>query len=202
MAERPARRSALAAVLHAGDFGTVPASGPGIRLSERRGLAMVQLAADDAAYAGAAARIESTLGLALPRQPNRAVTAGACAALWTGPGRVLLVAAETERLEEAFQQALFGVDVAVTVLSHARSVIRLSGPRVRDLLAKGCGLDFHARAFAPGSAVQSSYAQINVLLVALDDVPSVDLYVARGFAVSLWQHLLEGALEYGCRVEG
>ncbi|HUI17128.1 MAG TPA: sarcosine oxidase subunit gamma family protein [Alphaproteobacteria bacterium] len=202
MAERPARRSALAAVLHAGDFGTVPASGPGILLSERRGLAMVQLAADDAAYAGAAARIQTTLGLELPRQPNRAVVAGARTALWTGPGRVLLVAAEAERLEEALQQALLGVDVAVTPLSHARSVIRLSGPRVRDLLAKGCGLDFHARAFAPGSAVQSSYAQINVLLVALDEAPSVDLYVARGFAVALWEHLLDGALEYGCRVEG
>jgi heterotetrameric sarcosine oxidase gamma subunit len=202
MAERPARRSALAAVLHAGDFGTVPASGPGILLAECRGLAMVQLAADAAAYAAAAARIEALLGLALPHQPNRAVKAGAYAALWTGPGRVLLVAAETLHLAEALRQARLGVDVAVTDLSHAKSVIRLSGPRVRDLLAKGCGLDFHARAFAPGSAVQSSYAQINVLLVALEDAPSVDLYVARGFAVSLWEHLLEGALEYGCRVEG
>ena len=81
-------------------------------------------------------------------------------------------------------------------------MIRVSGPRVRDLLAKGCGLDFHARAFAPGSAVQSSYAQINVLFHALDEAPAVDLYAARSFAVALWEHLLEGALEYGCRVAG
>jgi len=73
---------------------------------------------------------------------------------------------------------------------------------VRDLLAKGCGLDFHASTFGAGVAVQSSYAHINVLLHALDDAPTVDLYVSRGFAVSLWEHLLEAALEYGCRVSG
>ena len=202
MAERPPRRSALAAVLQAGDFGTVPASGPGILLSERRGLALLELAADGESYAGAAQRVEAALGLVLPQAPNRAEVAGELAALWTGPERALIVGPEADGLAEALGRALAGVDVALTELSHGRSVIRLEGRQLRDLLAKGCGLDFHARAFAPGTAVQSFYAQINVLLHARDETPVVDLYVGRGFAVSFWQHLLEGALEYGCRVAG
>jgi heterotetrameric sarcosine oxidase gamma subunit len=202
MAELQARRSALAAVIHAGDFGTVPASGPGILLAERRGLAMVQLAVAPAEYPSVAERVETALGLVLPRAPNRAEVLRELAALWTGPGRVLLVAPDEGGLEGALQQALAGLEAAISGLSHARSVIRIGGTRVRDLLAKGCGLDFHASAFGSGAAVQSTYAHINVLLHALDDAPTVDLYVYRGFAVSLWQHLLEAALEYGCRVSG
>ncbi len=202
MAETLARRSALAAVAHAGDYGTVPTSGPGVVLAERRGLAMVQLAAAPDAYASAVARVTAAIGLALPTAPNSALAAGELAALWTGPGRALLIAPDAHPLEEKLRQSLADLEVAVTALGHGRTVIRLSGSHVRDLLAKGCGLDFHPRVFGAGSAVQSGYAHVNVLLHALDDSPTVDLYAARGFAVSLWEHLLEGALEYGCRVLG
>jgi len=200
MADAAPRRSALATVYRAGDFGTVPPSGPGVILAEQRGLSIVQVAADEATYGTAAERLEKVLSLPLPRTPNRAQQAGELAALWAAPGRALVVGPERLRLEEELAAALAGLDVALTDLGHARAVIRLSGARVRDLLAKGCGLDFHPRAFSAGSAVQSSYAHINVMLHARDDAPTVDLYVARGFAVALWEHLVDGALEYGCRV--
>jgi len=200
MAEPALRRSALAAALHVGDFGTVPASGPGIFLSQRRGLALVQLATDAESYTAAAQHIEAALGLVLPLAPNRATVTETLAALWIGPARALIVGREGDGLEQKLAQALVGLEAALTELSHGRSVIRLEGTRLRDLLAKGCGLDFHARAFAAGAALQSSYAGINVLLHARDEPLAVDLYVGRGFAFSLWQHLLEGALEYGCRV--
>lgn len=200
MSERPPRRSALAAIYRAGDFGAVPRTGPGIVLAERRGLGIVQLAADPRHYDRIATRVEDALALALPQTPNRARVAGELTALWTAPGRVLLVAPERRDLEAELARALAGEEAAITALGHSRTVIRLSGPRLRDLLAKGCGLDFHPRAFGAGASVQSSYEKIGVLMHALDDARAVDLYVARGFAVSLWEHLLEGALEFGCRV--
>jgi heterotetrameric sarcosine oxidase gamma subunit len=200
MAELPPRRSALASVYRAGRFGARPAAGPGVLLSERRGLAIAQLAADLADYGAVAERVERALRVALPGQPNRASAAGNLAALWAGPGRVLIVGPDRRDLEAELTNALAGMEVAITGLGHARTVIRLSGSRVRDLLAKGCSLDFHPRAFSAGAAMQGSYEKINVLLHALDDTPTVDLYVARGFAVSLWEHLVEGALEFGCSV--
>lgn len=36
--------------------------------------------------------------------------------------------------------------------SGGRTVLRLSGPRARDVLAKGLPIDLHSRAFGPGSA--------------------------------------------------
>ena len=202
MAELPPRRSALATVSRTGDFGAVPPTGPGILLAERRGLAIVQLAVEPGRYDRVATRVEDALALALPQAPNRARVAGELTALWTGPGRVLLVAPDRRDLEAELTSAVAGEEVAITALGHSRTVIRLSGPRLRDLLAKGCALDFHPRAFAAGASLQSTYEKITVLLHALDDAPTVDLYVARGFAVSLWEHLLEGALEFGCRVTG
>lgn len=201
MPERLERRSALASVAHAGSFGTVGASGPGITLAECRGLALVQLATGPAHADAMAARVEAALKLPLPRLPNSATRAGELGAYWTGPGRVLVVGPEEGGLEEALGQALAGLPVALTDLSHSRTVIHLTGPRLRELLAKGCGVDFHARAFKAGSIVQSAYAHIGVLVAALDDRPTVELHVYRGFAVSLWEHLLDGALEFGCRVE-
>lgn len=200
MAELPPRRSALAAVYRTGDFGAVPPAGPGLVLAERRGLALVQLASDPQHYDRIATRIEDAMALALPQTPNRARMAGELAALWTGPGRVLLVAPDRRDLEAELSSALAGEEVAITDLGHSRTVVRMFGPHLRDVLSKGCGLDFHPQAFGAGASLQTSYEKIAVLIHALDDAPTVDLYVPRGFAVSLWQHLLEGALEFGCRV--
>ncbi|HLI14004.1 MAG TPA: sarcosine oxidase subunit gamma family protein [Alphaproteobacteria bacterium] len=202
MVELPPRRSPLAAVYRPGNFGSVAASGPGIVLCERRGRCIVQLAARDERYESAAARIEDRLGLPLPRTPNRASVAGALAALWTGPGRALVVGPDSRDLEAELAAALDGEgSVALTDLSHARAIIRIAGPRLRDLLAKGCGLDFHPRAFAAGACVQSAYHHVNVLIHAVDDSPAAELYAPRGFACALWEHLVDGAHELGCRVE-
>ena len=200
MAERSPRRSALAGVCRAGDFGAVPQTGPGVVLAQRSGLDIVQIAADPQHYDRIATRVEDATTLALPQSPNRARVAGELTALWTGPGRVLVVGPQGRDLEAELARALVDEEVALTGVGHSRTVIRLSGPRLRDLLAKGCGLDFHPRAFRTGDAVQSHYEKIAVLLHARDDAPTVDLFVARSLVVSLWEHLLEGALEFGCRV--
>lgn len=200
MAERPARRSALAAVYRRGDLGAMAEGGPGVILSERRDLAILQVAACGEPYDEVSRRLAERIGLALPSKPNSAQTVADLAALWIGPGRALLIGPETKDLPTLLEAATAGVDAAVTELSHARTVLALAGPRVRELLAKGSGVDFHPCAFAAGACVQTGYGQFPVLLHALDDHPRVDLYVDRGLAVALWEELIERALEYGCRV--
>ncbi|HYB09923.1 MAG TPA: sarcosine oxidase subunit gamma family protein [Alphaproteobacteria bacterium] len=200
MAELPARRSALVDVVKPGNFGTVPSSGPGVTLALRSSLAIIQVAVEPHQFDAVAARVSATLDLKLPREPNRATVSGEHAALWTGPGRFWIVGPDEADLEVALARALDGVGAAITGLGHSRTVIRLTGQRVRDLLGKGCGLDFHPRTFRAGAALQSNYEKIGVLLHALDDAPTVDLFVYRGFAFSLWNHLVDGALEFGCRI--
>jgi sarcosine oxidase subunit gamma len=52
-------------------------------------------------------------------------------------------------------------------LSSALTALYLSGPAVREGLARGCRLDLHPEAFPPGSAAASHMAQVPVILAAL-----------------------------------
>jgi len=56
---------------------------------------------------------------------------------------------------------------AVVEHSSALTALHLSGPAVREVLARGCRLDLHPDAFAPGCAAATHMAQVSVLLAAL-----------------------------------
>lgn len=200
MDELPSRRAALATVVRAGDFGAIPPAGPGVILAACFGRAILQIAAPPADYAAAAVRLAAGLGVMLPSEPSGVSAGGGLTALWTGPGRVWVVGPDGRDLEREIGGELAGLEVALVSLGHSRSIIRARGPRVRDLLSAECSLDFDPATFPPRRAMQSSYGRINLLIHAVDDEPTFELYVYRGFAVSLWEQLVEGALEFGCRV--
>jgi sarcosine oxidase subunit gamma len=84
--------------------------------------------------------------------------------------------------------------------SHGRQVIRVAGPRARDLMAKGCRLDLHPRVARPGFCAQTQIAQIGVLILQVDDAPTYDLVLFAGFAEAFWHWLTEAAAEYGYAV--
>src|SRR5690348_15843345 len=125
------RLSALAPAYRAGSFGADSASGPGIVLAERRGLAMVQVAAIGGETEATRRGITTAVGVTPDAQPNRAVSSGRTTALWVGPGRWLIV--EPERadanLESLLRSALPASQAAVIDLGSGRTVLRISGPR-------------------------------------------------------------------------
>ena len=97
--------------------------------------------------------------------------------------------------------ALNGVHAALVDLTDAQTIIRVSGPRARDLIAKGCTLDLHPRAFGAGHVARGTlaHAQITLLQTASDGEtggPAFDLYVGRSFAQHLWCWLEDAAREY------
>jgi len=55
----------------------------------------------------------------------------------------------------------------VVELSSALKALRLSGPAVTEVLARGCRLDLHPEVFVPGSAAATHVAQVPVILTAL-----------------------------------
>ncbi len=202
MPDGETRVSALAAGYHIGSFGA--AAGPGVVLRERRPLAIVQIATWPTQSAVARSAANGVLGGArLPTAADTSVLAGATTLLSIGPERWLAV--EPERagrdLAAVLTGALGGGLAAVADLSHSRTVLRLSGPRTLDLLAKGCALDLHRSKFPVGACAQGLLAQFGVLLHAVDETPGIDLYVARSYALALWEWLGELAAEYGYRVE-
>ncbi|MGH8029326.1 MAG: sarcosine oxidase subunit gamma [Arenimonas sp.] len=173
----------------------------GVVVGERRFVAKVDLRGDgaDEAFVKAA---KAALKFFLPTAANTVEGKRERYALWLGPDEWLVIAApDTEaRLVAGLGKALKGVAAAVTDVSDGRTVIRLHGERVRDLLAKGCGLDLHPRAFGPGRCAQTRLAKANVILHQLDDAPTFDVYVERSFADYLWRMIEDAALEYGFAV--
>jgi sarcosine oxidase subunit gamma len=134
-----------------------------------------------------AARVGRALGLALPLEPNTVSTNGERSALWLGPDEWLIVDAPSrvEEIEAAARQA-FSPDWGSAVdVSANRSVVELSGPHVRALLAKGCSLDLHPRSFRPGMCAQTLLAKTAVILWQTDDAPTFRVFVRASFAAHL-----------------
>lgn len=146
-----------------------------------------------------ASDIEAATGVALPLEPNRWNCDGDRAAIWLGPDEWLFVApdGEAESMEQAIRAArpndpwLSLVDV-----SHNYASVLLSSPRIRDLLAKGCTLDLHPRAFGPGDCAQTVLAKTRVLLRAVDDGKSIELWIRNSFACYTMHWLLDASAEF------
>jgi sarcosine oxidase, subunit gamma len=173
------------------------AARPWVTLAEHPFLAQVDLRGDpgDAMFVRAAG---AGLGVPLPLAPNRAATGDTAAVLWLGPDEWLIVT-ETEpgdALAARLRHALEGLNVAVTDVSDARTVIRLAGPAARDVLAKGASLDLHPDVFPPGACAQTSLARVAVILHQTDRTPIFDVFVARSFAEHLWAWLADAAVEF------
>lgn len=177
----------------------------GIRLGERR-LGKIELRGDpgDRAFVAAVGR---TLDLLLPGDPNTTATRSDLTALWLGPDAWLLTCPpdEVTALSDGLREALADIHAAIVDVSDGRVALRLAGPNARDVLAKGCPLDLHPRAFATGSCAQSLLAKAVVLLHLPDDDarrgPTFDLYVARSFAHYLFAWLEDAGCKYGVQLE-
>ena len=196
MPERLARQPAL---------GGAQLAPRGIRLGERA-LGKIDLRGPPAerAFMSGVGRV---LDLLLPTEPNTAATKNRVTALWLGPDQWLLVcpADDSTLFIGSLQEALADSPCAITDVSDGRTALWLEGPSAREVLAKGCPLDLHPRAFPPGSCAQTLLGKADVLLhLRADDPspgPSFDLYVGRSFAHYLWAWLEDAGREYGVQVD-
>jgi sarcosine oxidase subunit gamma len=86
----------------------------------------------------------------------------------------------------------------VTSLSHSRTRIALAGAPARDVLARLVPLDFHPRAFAPGSFAMTGLHHTPVLIHCTGKT-SFDVYALRTFAMSVWDAITDAAFGHSDR---
>ncbi|WP_405846428.1 sarcosine oxidase subunit gamma [Streptomyces sp. NBC_01518] len=176
---------------------TTRASGGTVRLAELPFLAQVNLRLDP--KGAAAGTVGLVLGLSLPLEPNTVVRAEELTVLWLGPDEWLVVGPpDTQRdVEQRIRAAAGDEHVAVTDVSAQRTTLLVSGAHARELLAHGCPLDLHPRAFGPGRCAQTTLARAQVVLVARDE-PGAGFWVLvrSSFAGYLTDWLLDAAEEY------
>lgn len=174
-----------------------------LRLRERAFTTQINLRVDP--KSSAAERIGTAIGVMLPHQPGEVATTGDLTVLWLGPDEWLVVGPESEsaRVQNTLNEALGEDFGAVTDVSAQRTVIEVSGPYARDVLAKGCAIDLHPRAFGPGQCAQTLLARAQVILVCRDATAPGDslmgywLMVRSSFARYLADWLADAAGEFG-----
>jgi sarcosine oxidase subunit gamma len=145
------------------------------------------------------AEASTALGVDLPTTPNTWVPSDAGRAVWLGPDEWLLSSTtETpEEFEGRVRAAALPLGGSATDVSAQRIGLRLTGARVRDILAKGCSIDLHPRVFGWGSSAQTALGQAGVVLLALSDTGDDYLVLVRSsFAGYLGDWLLDAALEF------
>ena len=141
------------------------------------------------------------LGVHLPITPNTTAAAAALLAIWLGPDEWLLLAEcqESGPLVAELQAELADHAASVVDISGGQTVMRLRGASTRSVLARGCALDLDPLAFPPGACAQTLLARAQVLLVAVDSAPTIDVIVRRSFAPYVAAWLEDAGREHGLR---
>lgn len=177
-----------------------PGAVPAVRLEAEQhdGVAVVNLRVDSTAP-GVLAALRRVLGLDLPVVPCTCVANDRIRIVWAGPDDWFVVGAPGTQAQIAadLRAALSGTHCAVTDVSSGYCVVKLSGSSARDVLAQGCPLDLHPRAFAPGQAAGSHFFKASIHLWQVDPAPSFELLVRRSFAAYFWQVLRDCTIECG-----
>jgi sarcosine oxidase subunit gamma len=112
---------------------------------------------------------------ALPIEPNTSWEAAARAALWLGPDEWLILGPSgagpeiVRELEAAFD----GLHRSIMDVSANRVALEVSGPRVKEILSKGCALDLHERSWRPGMCAQTMLAGAQVILNERSDTTGI-----------------------------
>jgi methylglutamate dehydrogenase subunit D len=184
-------------------FAGLPAavgSGRGVLATERDGLGIARIAARRAQAARVAEVFRAQFGLEPPTGPRRA-SRGDVAIAGIGPGVWL---ATRDGAGNAFAQSLRSLlaDCAsVSDQSDAYVILRLTGPKVRESLAKVIPIDIHPRSFQVSDIAETVCGYVGVTLWRLEDTaqgdPAFEIWAGRSFAVNLHQAISHGAAEFG-----
>ncbi len=177
------------------------AGAAGVTISERTGVSLCSVVAGKAQGARLGERVKAGFGLELPQTP-RINGQGDVAFLWAGPHQWLALSEEGNHkaLEQQLKLAI-GDAASITDQSDGRVIFRISGPRVRDALAKGILIDLHPRAFKPGDTAVTSIAYINLQFWQVDAAPTYDIAMFRSFAAAFVDWFVEAGAEFGAGID-
>jgi sarcosine oxidase, subunit gamma len=163
------------------------ASGRGVVAGWHQGWSTVNLRGDpnDPAFRDAVAR---ALGVELPVAVCSTHLSADLKIVWAGPDDWFVMSKQrsASELMTALRSELAGQHCAVTDVSGGYTVLDLSGPHVRELLAQGCPLDLHPRQFKTGQSAGSVFFKASVWMWQTSDTPSYEMLVRNSFREYVW----------------
>jgi len=164
-----------------------------IKISEVKKFSIIQVVQ----YKRSIVKIENLNidGVKLPKQSPLVNHNEETRILWSGP-KTWLVISTKENIIEMIEKNFDVKDFAITDISHSRAAIQIEGIGVKEILKKGCPINFNE--FKKNNCVGTIFQGINILIDMLDDRPErFNIFVLRSFGESFYHDITDAALEGG-----
>jgi len=139
----------------------------------------------------------SLQGRELPRDAG-AIVADGFRILVLAPGEWMLIcdAQSPSVLHEQIAAELASQGAVLINVTDGLGALTVRGPLAREVLSKGCGLDFHPNAFPVGRCARTRFAQMSAIIEHVDAASSFHIHVARSYLRYLADWLADAAVEF------
>ena len=185
------RISALAEQYQPGKSGLLgDGDSAGVILQEISSITLYQLAAWPQSVEAVATMVANTIGAEQAPGPGNAQSGKHGSALRVEPLKWWLYGIAAPEIE-AEQGSMLDI-------SHSRSQVRVTGTEAVTFLNRHLSLDLREKSFPVDSVASSVIHHVGITLWRSGQ--GYELFIPRGFALSLWQGLVESATQFGLEV--
>ena len=133
--------------------------------------------------------------LELTSQSSKVLSNEKTRIFWSGP-RTWLIVSDKENIIDIVTKNCDNENFAITDISHSRAVIQIKGIKAKEVLKKGCPINFNE--IEKNNCVSSVYNGITILIDCLDDKTQIfNLFTLRSFGESFYHHITDASLEFG-----
>ena len=115
--------------------------------------------------------------------------------LWSAPNTWLVISRK-ENILKVIKEECSSDNFAITDISHSRAIIQIKGSQAKNILKKGCPLNFNE--FENNNCAGTVFHGINIIIDFVDNNPDTfNLFTLRSFGESFYHHITDAALEFG-----
>ena len=164
-----------------------------LKISEVKGLTVVQIVQ----YKRSKVQLNSIQidGLEFSLQSPKVSSNKETRILWSAPSTWLVIS-RRENIVEIIKEKCNSDSFAITDISHSRAIIQIKGLQAKDILKKGCPLNFNE--FKNNNCAGTVFHGINIVVDFVDSNPDTfNLLTLRSFGESFYHHITDAALEFG-----
>ena len=134
-------------------------------------------------------------GLEFPLQSPKVSSNKETRILWSAPSTWLVIS-RRENIVEIIKEKCNSDNFAITDISHSRAIIQIKGLQAKDILKKGCPLNFNE--FENNNCAGTVFHGINIVVDFIGSNPETfNLLTLRSFGESFYHHITDAALEFG-----
>ena len=134
-------------------------------------------------------------GLEFPLQNSKVSSNKETRILWSAPSTWLVISRK-ENIDKTIEEKCKNENFAITDISHSRAVIQIKGTQAKEILKKGCPINFNE--FEKNNCAGTVFHGINIVVDFVDSNPDTfNLLTLRSFGESFYHHITDAALEFG-----